>query len=73
MLDRGQRLAVSDAVAGQLVGNDHPRHILQALEQLTEESFDGIAVSARLNQHIEQVAVLVDRAPQVVLGYRCCG
>ena len=66
MLDRGQHLAVSDAVAGQLVGNDHPRHILQALEQLTEESLGGVAVSARLDQHIEHVPVLVDRPPQVM-------
>ena len=33
MLDRGQHLTVSDAVTGQLVGDDHPRNILHFLEQ----------------------------------------
>ncbi len=37
MLDRGQYLAVGDAVASHLVGNDHSRHIVQASEQSTEE------------------------------------
>lgn len=66
MLDRGQYLAVRHLVAAELVGDDHPRHILQALEQLTEESIGGVAISVRLDQHIEHVAVLIDRAPQII-------
>ena len=58
---------MSDAVAGQLVGDDHPRHILHSLEQPAEELCGGVAVSTGLDQHIEYVAVLVDRPPQVVL------
>ena len=46
MLDRGQYLAVGDLVAAELVGDDHPRQIAQALEQLTEESLGGVAISA---------------------------
>ena len=38
------------------------------LEQLTEESFGGVAVSTRLDQYIEHVAVLIDHPPQVMLG-----
>ena len=34
---RRQKLAVSDLIAGQLVGDNHPRHLSQALEQLTEK------------------------------------
>ena len=54
-------------VAGQLVGDDHPRHVPQALEQSAEELLGGHRVSARLDQNVEHVAVLVDRAPQVLL------
>ena len=32
---RRQKLAVSDLIAGQLVGDNHPRHVSQALEQVT--------------------------------------
>ena len=31
---RRQKLAVSDLIAGQLVGDNHPRHVSQALEQV---------------------------------------
>ncbi len=68
MLDRGRHLAVSNAVAGQLVGDDHPRRILQALEQSAEEIFGRQRVSVRLHQHVENVAVLVDRPPQTMLA-----
>src|ERR1700758_4002548 len=43
---RGHQLAVSDPVAGQLVGHQHARHIPQALEQLAEESLGCFGVSA---------------------------
>lgn len=56
-----------DAVASQLVCNDHSRHILQSFEQSAEELLGRQSVSARLNQHIEHVAVLIDRPPQVML------
>src|SRR6201987_1514846 len=42
---RGHQLAVSDPVAGQLVGHQHTRHIPQALEQLAEESLGCCGVS----------------------------
>jgi hypothetical protein len=58
---------VRHLVAGQLVGDDHPGHVPQALEQSAEELLCGHRVSARLHQNVEHVAVLVDRAPQVPL------
>src|SRR5271166_5869542 len=63
---RRNQLAVSDPVAGQLVGDNNPRHIPQALEQLAEKSLGCFGVSPRLDQDVEHVAVLVDRAPQVM-------
>jgi hypothetical protein len=56
--------AVSDPVAGELVGHQHPRHVPQALGQSAEELLGGLGIPARLDQDVEYVAVLVDRAPQ---------
>jgi hypothetical protein len=68
VLDRRHDLAVRDLVAAEFVGDDHPRHVLQVFAQRAEESFGGHRISAGLDQNVEHVAVLVDRAPQVVLG-----
>ena len=65
---RRQKLAVSDPMAGQLVGDNHPRHLSQALEQLTEKPLGRHRGAARLHQDVEHVAVLVDRAPQLMGG-----
>src|SRR6476659_6122816 len=67
MLHRRHELAVRHLVAGELVSDDHPGHLPQALEQSAEELLCGPRVSARLDQNVEHVAVLVDRAPQVPL------
>jgi hypothetical protein len=65
---RRQKLAVCDLVAGQLAGHQHTRHVPQGLEQFTEEPLGCFGVSPRLHQDVEHVAVLVDRAPQVMGG-----
>ena len=67
MPHRRHELAVRHLVAGELVGDDHPGHLPQALEQSAEELLGGHRVSARLDQNVEHVAGLVDRAPQVPL------
>jgi hypothetical protein len=66
MLHRRHELAVRDPIATQPVGDDDPRHVLQALEEFAEELFGGHRVSAWLDQDVEHIAVLVDRTPQVV-------
>ena len=65
---RRQKLAVSDLIASQLIGDNHPRHVSQTLEQLTEKPLGRHRVAARLHQDVEHVAVLVDRAPPVMGG-----
>src|SRR6476660_2173220 len=65
---RRQYLAVSDLIAGQLVGHQHARHVAQALEQLAEKPCSRHRVAARLHEDVEHVAVLVDRAPQIMSG-----
>jgi hypothetical protein len=63
---RRQKLAVSDLIAGQIVGDKHPRHIPQTVEQRTENRLAAFGVSPGLHQDVEHVAVLVDRTPQVM-------
>ena len=54
-------------VAGELVTDDHPGHLPQAVEQSADELLGGHRVAARLDQNVEHVAGRVDRAPQVPL------
>ena len=68
MLNARKQTALSDAVAPQLVGHDHPWHVLQALQQPSEEALGGIGISPFLNKDIKHNAVLVDGAPEVVLS-----
>lgn len=65
VLDRRHPLPVRDLAASQLVGDQHPRHIPEHLEQLAEELRGCLGISSRLDQDVEDVAVLFDRAPQV--------
>jgi hypothetical protein len=61
-------MALSDAVAPQLVGHDHPRHVLQAFQQTSEEALGGVGISPVLNKDVEHNAVLVDGTPEVLLN-----
>ncbi len=63
MLDMGQDLALGGTVALELVRHDHPRSILQAAEQLAEEPRGRLRVAPALDEDVEHVPVLVDRAP----------
>ena len=67
MLDVGKQVALCHAVASQLVGHDHPRHIVQSLQQAPEEALGGIGISALLNEDVEHNAVLIHGAPKIVL------
>src|SRR5258708_29945362 len=67
MFNLWKQLAVCDAVAAQLIGHDHSRHVLQALEQSFDESFRGIGIPPRLNEDIEDDAVLIHGTPKIVL------
>jgi hypothetical protein len=53
--------------ASQLIGNDHARHILKALQQSSEESFGGFGIPPRLNEDVEDDAVLIHGTPKIVL------
>jgi hypothetical protein len=60
-------MAPCHAVASQLVGHDHPRHILQTLEQAPEETPGGCGIAPHLNEDVEYNTLLIYGAPQIVL------
>ena len=66
VLDIRQKLALRDAVAAQLVGDEDARHILQTLQQPLEEALRRPGIAAGLDQNIKYDAVLIDGAPEIV-------
>ena len=53
-------------IASELVGDQRPRYPALLGQQVTEEPLGGLGIPARLDQDVEDVAVLVDGPPQVV-------
>jgi hypothetical protein len=64
MFDPGQQLALRGTVALQLIRDNHPRHVLQPLEQRAEKLLRRVLVALALPQEVEEVVLLSDRAPQ---------
>jgi len=67
VLDAGKELALRNAITPQLVGHDHPRHILQIPQQASEEAPRRFGVAAGLNEDVEDDTILINGAPEVVL------
>jgi hypothetical protein len=67
MLDAGKQLTLSDAIAPQLVGHDHPRYVLQTLQKPLEEALRGGGIAPGLNEDLEHHAILIDGTPEIVL------
>jgi hypothetical protein len=66
MLHARQNLPFGRCVACQLVGDDDSRYVLQSFEQLAEELLGGSLITSALHQDIKDVAMLIDRSPEVV-------
>ena len=62
-----KQLALSHAVALQLIGHDHARHILKAFQQPSEEMLCCFGIPTWLNEDVEHNALLIHGAPQIVL------
>src|SRR5215467_10712533 len=67
VLDARQDLALGRGVALELVCHDHPRSISQALQQLAKEPLGCGRAAPALDQDVEDISVLVDRTPKIVL------
>ena len=67
VLDAAKQLTLSDAMAPQLLGHDHPRYILQTLQKLFEEALQGVGIATGLNEDVEHNALLIDGTPEIVL------
>ena len=66
MLDAGEDLALGRPMAPQLIGDDPPRGVRQALQPLPEDSLGRLLVSPALHQHVADIPLLVHGSPQIV-------
>ena len=66
MLDARQHVVSRRPVAGELVGDHHPRDVSQPGEQLPEEARGGARIAPRLPEDIEHRALVTARPPQGV-------
>ena len=67
MFDFRKQAALCHAVALQLIGHDDPWLILKTFQQPPEETPGGFAISTLLYKDIENNAVLINRAPKIML------
>jgi len=73
VLDARQDPALGGGVALELICHNHSRNIPQALQQFAEEPPGRGGVAPTLDQDIEDISVLVDRAPKDNAACRGCG
>jgi hypothetical protein len=66
VFDPRQYLALGCAITVALIRHDDPWHIRQALEELPEALLRGPLVTPILDEDIQDVVVLIHRAPQVM-------
>src|SRR5262245_10316631 len=66
MFHSGQDLPFGRAITLELVRDDHPWHVLQALEQLTKKLLGRLFVAPTLHQDVEDVVVLLHGTPQIM-------
>ena len=64
--DRRHDVVMSDTVAGELVGDETTRRLSLAPQQSPKESACRSPVSTRLDENVDQVAVLIHRAPEIL-------
>ena len=67
VLDAGKQLTLSDAIAPQRVGHDHPGYILQTLQKLLAEALRGVGIAPGLNEDVEHNALPIDGTPEILL------
>ncbi len=53
-------------IASQLVGDQPTRHAALTLQQLAEKAFGSPAVATRLDEDVDDVAILIDGTPEIL-------
>ncbi len=66
MNDGWHDLAVSSAVASQLVRHQPAGHATLPLQQLAKKAFGCPAVATRLHEDVDDVAILIDGTPEIL-------
>jgi len=66
MLFPWENLALGCAIAFELIGDDHARHVLQSFVKFFETLLGRLLVAPALDQDVEHVVVLIDGPPQVM-------
>jgi hypothetical protein len=66
VLDIRQHLSLCHAIAPDLIGHDHTRHILQSSELPFEEPLRCLRISTGLDKYVEHDAVLIHRTPEII-------
>jgi hypothetical protein len=61
-----EHLPLGGTIAAELIRDDDPRDIGQALQQLAKELLRRLLVPLALHEDVEPVAVLIDCPPQIV-------
>ena len=64
VLDAREDLALRGAVAFEFIGDEHPWDVQQTLEELAEEFLCRLLVASTLYEDIQDVIVLIHRAPR---------
>jgi hypothetical protein len=64
--DRRHDVVMSDTVAAQLVGDETTRFLSLTPQESPKEPPCCAAISTRLDEDIDQVAVLIHRAPEIL-------
>jgi hypothetical protein len=67
VFDARQHLPFCCTTAFQLIGDDDLWDIVAAFEELAEELLGGLLIPPTLDQNVEDMAVLIDRSPQIMM------
>jgi hypothetical protein len=61
-----EHLPLGGPIAFQFVGNEYPRDMLAAFEELAQEGLGRVLVPPTLHEDIQHVPVLIDGPPEIV-------
>jgi hypothetical protein len=65
MFHSREQLALGCSIALEFIGDDTPRHVRQACEQLAKDLLCGLLVPPTLDQDIQHISVLIDGTPEI--------